>query len=108
MVMVEGSAAQTMRVWSGLLALACSGTALGGSLAARIQQSWERISAWKESHAETLARTVNVPASVIAAVTMLLPGAAVDTARADAARFHFDSAALARISPDLASAETKE
>jgi beta-glucosidase-like glycosyl hydrolase len=103
MVIVEGSAAQTMRVFDGLLALACSGTTLGNSLAARIQESWARISAWKEARAEQLRRTVDVPVSTIQAVIRLLPGA-----QAGIAQFTFDGAALARLEPLLSSAETKE
>jgi beta-glucosidase-like glycosyl hydrolase len=96
MVIVEGSAAQTVRVVEGLLALACAGTKDGAALAARITASSARVLAWKAANAAILRRAVTVPAAAVQAVMALLPkeGAALD-------RFRFDRAALARLEPAL-------
>jgi beta-glucosidase-like glycosyl hydrolase len=100
MVIVEGSAAQTTRVFDGLLTLACAGTTPGNALAGRIEQSWERIVKWKAGQAAALRRTVDVPGPTVQSIIALLPGAA-----SDPAGFRFDRAALARLAPVLSAAE---
>lgn len=100
MVIVEGSAAQTTRAFSGLLTLACSGTPTGTAVAARVEESWARITAWKHARAALLRREVDVPASVIRSVVGLLPGPS-----ARLASFRFDTAGLARLEPALSAAE---
>jgi beta-glucosidase-like glycosyl hydrolase len=103
MVIVEGSAAQTERVFAGLLAVACGGSKEGAALRARIEESYGKIAAWKTAHAAQLGRAVEVKPSVVDALTALLPGE-----KADLAAFRFDPRALARLEPSLAAAETGE
>jgi hypothetical protein len=103
MVIVEGSAAQTYRVFLGLLAVACSNTATGAALRARIENAYQRIASWKTGHAEKLRRVVDVPASTISAVIAGLP--ADD---ADLHSFTFDHAALLRLQPALLSASMEQ
>ena len=63
MVIVEGSAAQTVRVYEGLLAAACGPSAQGAALRARMEESIARIARWKEERREPLRRVVEVPLS---------------------------------------------
>jgi beta-glucosidase-like glycosyl hydrolase len=99
MVIVEGSAAQTVRVFQGLLTVACGGSASGRELRGRIEESASRITAWKAERARSLRRTVEVAPETIAAAVRLLPA---EDARLGG--FRFDPAALARLAPALEAA----
>jgi beta-glucosidase-like glycosyl hydrolase len=102
MVIVEGSAAQTVRVFDGLLALACKSTALGRQLRARIEQSYDRIVRFKKDRAKTLRRAVDVsPASINALISLLPTDAKTNTS------FHFDPAALGRLAEALKAAAVR-
>jgi len=89
MVIVEGSAAQTVRVFNGLLTLACRNTPLGRQLRARIEQSYDRIVRFKREHETSLRRTVEVSPATVKAVIAILPA---ETAKL--AAFRFDPAAI--------------
>lgn len=99
MVIVEGSAAQTVRVYEGLLAAACGPSAQGAALRARIEESVSRIARWKAERREPLRRVVDVPLSSVERLIDLLPPDG-----ADLASFRFDSAAFARLVPGLEAA----
>ncbi len=99
MVIVEGSAAQTVRVFEGLLAAACGDSRQGAALRARIEETAARIARWKEARRESLRRVVDVPPAAIQRVIALLP-----PDDADLASFRFDPAALARLLPGLEAA----
>jgi hypothetical protein len=103
MVIVEGSTAQTERVFAGLLAFACGGSPEGAALRARIEESYGKIAAWKTAHAAELRRTVEVRPAVMEALTAVLPGE-----KADLASFRFDPKSLARLEPALAAAQGGE
>jgi beta-glucosidase-like glycosyl hydrolase len=100
MVIVEGSAAQTARVFEGLLAAACGGTTAGAALRARIDDAYGRIAAWKTAHAGELRRRVEVSPSVMQSMIAALPAEG-----AELRTFRFDAAALARLRPSLLAAE---
>ncbi len=99
LVIVEGSAAQTVRVFEGLLAAACGGTSADRALRRRILESSEKIVRWKKDREADLRRTVEVPPADIERVIRLLP--ADD---ADLAAFRFDPASLLGIQARLESA----
>jgi len=99
MVIVEGSAAQTVRVFEGLLTAACGASAQGAALRARIEESSARIARWKEARTAVLRRVVDVPPAAIQDVISLLP-----PDDADLASFRFDPAALARLTPGMEAA----
>ena len=99
MVIVEGSAAQTVRVYEGLLAAACGPSQQGAALRARIEESVARIARWKAERREPLRRVVEVPLSSIRLLVEMLPRDG-----ADLSSFRFDPAALARIVPGLEAA----
>jgi beta-glucosidase-like glycosyl hydrolase len=98
LVVVEGSAAQTVRVFEGLLAAACGGTTADRALRQRILESSARIARWKKDREADLRRSVEVAPEDIARVIRLLP--ADD---ADLAAFRFDPASLSRIQARLES-----
>ena len=98
-VIVEGSPAQTRRVYNGLLRAACQSTPLGEALRDRIRQSYGRIETWKKEHAAALRRQVDVPYAAISSVIRLLPDPSVSPSS-----FRFDAAALARLEPVLQAA----
>ena len=99
MVIVEGSAAQTVRVFEGLLAAACGPSPQGAALRARIEESSARIARWKENRRAALRRVVDVPPAAIQNLIALLP-----PDDADLASFRFNPAALARLMPGLEAA----
>jgi hypothetical protein len=100
MVIVEGSVAQTVAVFDGLLRMAREDTKEARGLRARIEESYAKIVSWKGQEESILRRTVDVPASVAGKVIGILPGdAAVPGA------FRFDAKALAAIEPALLAAE---
>jgi len=99
MVIVEGSAAQTVRVFDGLLTAACRSTATGKMLRARIEQSYQRIVGFKRDNAQSLRRSVDVPPPVILAVIGLLPADSTKFAG-----FSFSPAALEALEPALKAA----
>ncbi len=100
MVILEGSVGQTTRAWEGLLRLACSGTPTGDRLAARIEESWKRVTDWKAARAALLRRSIQVPAATIQSIIRLLPGE-----KADLPSFRFDAQALEKIGPALKAME---
>ncbi len=102
MVIVEGSAAQTERVFQGLLSLACQDSPLGRTLKARIEESSARIARWKRQHAGELRRVVDVPLAAVQAAISLVPPEG-----ADLTSFRFDSGSLARLEPSLAAARDR-
>jgi beta-glucosidase-like glycosyl hydrolase len=99
LVVVEGSVAQTVRVFDGLLTAACRASPQAGELRRRIEESSARIARWKLDREAALRRTVEVPPSVIQKVISLLP--ADD---ADLASFRFEPAGLAGLLPSLEAA----
>jgi len=100
MVIVEGSAAQTVRVFEGLLIVACGPSPQSAALRARIEESSARIARWKQERQAALRRAVEVPTAVVQRLIALLP-----PDDADLAAFRFDPAGLARLLPGLESAE---
>ncbi len=102
LLIVEGSAWQTRRVFDGLLAAACSGTPLGNSLADRIEQSYASIRAFKLGSAASLKRDLDVPRSTINAIIAMSPRDG-----ADLKGFRFDAAALDSLQPALRAAEAR-
>ncbi len=98
LVIVEGSAAQTVRVFQGLLAAACGGASADRDLRQRILESSAKIVRWKKEREVDLRRSAEVPPEDIARVIRLVP--ADD---ADLAAFRFDPAALSRIHARLES-----
>ncbi|HTP57522.1 MAG TPA: glycoside hydrolase family 3 N-terminal domain-containing protein, partial [Spirochaetia bacterium] len=98
-IIVEGSAAQTLRAFRGVLAEACRGTAVGDELAARIEESFQRITAFKVDNEQLLRRQIEVPTSTIAAIISLVPKEGTDLGL-----FRFSAGALASLAPELASA----
>lgn len=103
LIIVEGSAWQTKRVFAGLLTAACSGTKLGDALANRIEQSYERIRAFKLDNQDALRREIDVPRSAIDAVVAMVP-----REEADLKGFRFDAAALERLQPVLHDAAARD
>jgi beta-glucosidase-like glycosyl hydrolase len=99
LVIVEGSAAQTIRVFRGLLTVACGKSELGKTLRARIDESYARVTRWKKDRRKELRRLVDVPAATVQDVIALLPGES-----ADLSRFSFDTAVLARLEPVMKAA----
>jgi beta-glucosidase-like glycosyl hydrolase len=99
MVIVEGSAAQTVQVFQGLLTAACTDTASGGALRARISSSFTTISRWKKSREPGLRDVVDVPLSTVQQAIALLP-----PDDADLASFKFDQRACGRLLPVLGAA----
>ena len=99
MVIVEGSAAQTVRVYEGLLTAACGPSPQDAALRARIEESAARIARWKVDRREPLRRVVDVPPSAVQALIQALP-----PDDADLATFRFDPAAIARLVPSLEAA----
>jgi len=98
LVIVEGSAAQTVRVFEGLLAAACGGTSADRALRQRILESSAKIVRWKKDRESDLRRSVEVAPEDIDRVIRLLP-----TDDADLAAFRFDPAALSRVQARLES-----
>ncbi len=74
LVIVEGSAAQTVRVFDGLLTAACRASPQARELRQRIEESSARIARWKQDRQGALRRIVDVPPPVIQEVITLLPG----------------------------------
>jgi len=99
MIIVEGSAAQTRRAFAGILAEACRGSEMGNELAARIEESSQRITAFKTEHEQLLRRQVDVPMSTINGIISLVP-----KENTDLSSFRFSAVALAGLAPELASA----
>ena len=99
LVIVEGSAAQTVRVFEGLLTAACRSSPKAQELRARIEESSARIARWKKDREGALRRSVEVPAAAIQQVISLLP-----TDSADLASFRFNPGDLDRLQPALAAA----
>jgi hypothetical protein len=100
LVTVEGSAAQTVRVFEGLLTASCGSSPGADTLRARIEGSFARIARWKKEREGVLRRSVEVPAAAIQQVISLLPPDG-----ADLASFRFDTAGLDRFEPILQSVE---
>ncbi|HET6450011.1 MAG TPA: glycoside hydrolase family 3 N-terminal domain-containing protein, partial [Spirochaetia bacterium] len=97
MVIVEGSAAQTVRVFNGLLRAACGSSTASRALRERILQSAARIASWKADRGPALRRSVEVGAPTMARLIALLPpDGASDAALAS---FRFDAAGLAALQP---------
>lgn len=99
LLIVEGSPAQTVRVFEGLLAAAGGGSSTDRELRRRILESSAKIARWKKDREAELRRTIDVSPQEIARVIRLLPGD-----DAELASFRFDPAALARLQPRLDSA----
>lgn len=100
LVIVEGSAAQTMRVFEGLLTAAGRASPRARELRARIEESAARIARWKKGREEELRRVVEVaPSAVQQAISLLPPDGA------DLTSFRFDPAGLARLRPTMESVE---
>jgi beta-glucosidase-like glycosyl hydrolase len=102
MVIVEGSPAQTVRVFNGLLTAACGRGPAATALKGRIFESAARIARWKKDRESVLRRVVDVPPADIERVIALLPPDGASAA--SLASFRFDAAGLARLRPALESA----
>jgi hypothetical protein len=89
LVIVEGSAAQTVRVFEGLLTAACGASLRAQELRTRIEGSAARIARWKRDREGALRRVVDVPPAVIQEVISVLPPEGTDLAS-----FRFDPRAL--------------
>ncbi|MGA2639929.1 MAG: glycoside hydrolase family 3 N-terminal domain-containing protein [Spirochaetia bacterium] len=100
LVIVEGSAVQTVRVFDGLLTAACRSSTRARELRVRIEESSARIARWKQDRETALRRAVEVSPYVIQQVIALLPPDG-----ADLAAFHFDAAGLAALLPSLETCE---
>ena len=96
LLIVEGSAATTYRVFEGLLEVACQKTETGRQLRERIQSSAEKIARFKKQNEKLLRREVDVPAAVIGQIVSLVPAGGTDSAS-----FRFDPAALKRVQENL-------
>ena len=96
-VIVEGSAAQTMRAFTGVLRIACSGTTMGNELTARIEESYDRIRQLKEENEALLSRQIDVPDRAINDVMAMTPREGTDLRS-----FHFNEESLAEVAPELA------
>ncbi|MCX7038006.1 MAG: hypothetical protein NT005_02565 [Spirochaetes bacterium] len=92
LLIVEGSAATTYRVFEGLLRVACGKTETGKLLRERIESAAARIARFKKQNEKLLRRQVDVPAAVISQIISLVP-----TDSADIKTFRFDPAALKRV-----------
>ena len=101
-IIIEGSAAQTVRAFDGLLAAACRRTDIGALLRARIHESAARIARWKQDNRASLLRQVDVTMSDINAVIAALPGD-----EADLSEFHFDHSVIASLEPSFKAAAVK-
>jgi len=102
MVIAEGSAAQTTRVFRGLLTLACGKSSLGGTLREKIDDSYGRIERWKRGREKGLRRAIDVSAADMDAVISALPAEA-----ARLSEFRFDAATLERLRPVLQAAAAR-
>ena len=96
LIIVEGSAAQTIRTFNGLLAAACSGSPEGKALADRIEQSYGRIRRFKLDNDAFLRREVHVPASTVDDIVAMMPREG-----ADLKGFRFDASALRAVEPGI-------
>jgi len=100
LVIVEGSAAQTVRVFEGLLAAACHASPRARELRTRVEESSARIARWKKERETALRHVVDVPLSAVQLAIALLPPDG-----ADLASFRFDAAGFARLIPSLEATE---
>jgi beta-glucosidase-like glycosyl hydrolase len=98
-IIVEGSAAQTLRAFGGVLAEACRGTEMGNELAARIEESFQRIKRFKAENQRLLSRRIEVPMSTITAIISMVPKQS-----SNLGSFRFSRNALASVAPELAGA----
>src|SRR5208337_3754395 len=103
LVIVEGSAAQTVRVFEGLLTAACHASPRSQELRQRIEESSARIARWKKDREGALRRVVDVSPAVIQQVIALLP-----PDNADLASFRFDTAGLEGLRPSLEAAGLRQ
>jgi beta-glucosidase-like glycosyl hydrolase len=99
LLIVEGSAAQTVKAFEGVLEVACRDSLLGREARARILASAKRIERFKLDRRAALTRALSVPASAIDAVIALLP-----PENASLASFKFDAERLALLGPALRAA----
>jgi hypothetical protein len=65
MIIVEGGSATTYRVFEGLLAAASRRGETGRLLRSRIEESYERIVAFKQAERASLTRTADVSADTV-------------------------------------------
>jgi beta-glucosidase-like glycosyl hydrolase len=99
LLIVEGSASQTVKAFEGVLAVACRDTPMGREVRTRVLESARRIERFKLDRRAALTRTLSVPASTIEAVIALLP-----PEHAALASFRFDAKRLALLGPALRAA----
>ena len=92
LLIVEGSAATTYRVFEGLLRAACGKTETGKLLRERIESTAARIALFKKRNEKLLRREIDVPPAAIGEIVSLVP-----TDSADMKTFRFDPAALKRV-----------
>jgi beta-glucosidase-like glycosyl hydrolase len=102
LVIVEGSAAQTVHVFEGLLTAACGSSLRARELRTRIEGSSARIARWKKDREGALRRVIDVSPAVIQQVISLLPAEGTDLAS-----FHFKPEALNRLLPVLEAARLR-
>ncbi len=103
LVIVEGSARQTIRAFNGVLSAACRGTPVGNDLAGRIEESYDRIRQFKTKNEAQLSRRIDVPASIIDKIIAMTP-----RENADLRSFKFDTALLKAVAPQLERAAAED
>ncbi len=74
LLIVEGTAAVTYKVFEGLLAEACGDTPVARQLRSRITEATARIARFKKQNAALLRRRVEVPDAAMALLGSLVPG----------------------------------
>lgn len=102
LLIVEGSAATTYRVFEDLLRVACGKTETGKLLRQRIEAAAARISQFKKRNDKSLRRLVDVSPAAIGAIVSLVPRDG-----ADAGAFRFDQAALTRAEAEMRRASAR-
>ncbi len=91
LLIVEGTAATTYRVFEGVLRVACGKTETGRLLRERIGSATARIGQYKKRNEKLLRRAVDAPPAAIGDIVSLVPRES-----ADLKAFSFDRAALKR------------
>jgi beta-glucosidase-like glycosyl hydrolase len=102
LLIVEGSAAVTWKVFEGLLAEACGSSDISRQLRDRITEATARIARFKKQNAELLRRQVDVTDAAMARVVSLVPG---DEEKATT--FRIDGARFDALQPDMRKAATR-
>jgi hypothetical protein len=102
LLIVEGSAATTYRVFEGLLTVACGKTETGRLMRERIEAAAARIARFKKRNEKSLRRAVDVSPATIGAIVSLVPRDGADTGA-----FRFDQTALTRAEAEMRRASAR-